>query len=743
MGQPYPYLNPNLPVEARVEDLLQRMTLEEKVGQMCQYVLPKDVALPVESAKADIDDASVHYTREERNAIPGLIKAGLIGSILSETDPERLNAMQQAASSSRLGIPLLFGIDAIHGNALRWGGTIYPAPIGLAATWDTTLVERIAEAVGEELRANNLHWTFSPNLDVARDGRWGRFGETFGEDVYLVSEMGKAMIRGYQGDLSDPEKHVLACAKHYIAGGEPDNGLNFCAMDLSERGLREVFLPPFAEAVKAGVATFMAAHNEINGVPCHANRYLLTELLREELGFAGFLVSDWTDVHRLYTLHRVARSIKEADYLTVDAGMDMHMHGPGFLEPVVELVREGTLPESRIDESVRRILTTKFKLGLFEHRYVDTTRAKEVQASPAYQTLALEAARKSITLLKNEGDLLPLPAAGGAIFVTGPNANNLSLMGDWAFDQPAGHVVTVLDGIREQAGAREVRFYDCGDLLAIGDDQIRAAAEQAQGAAVAVLVVGENPLRYSPTKTEGENVDRSDLDLPGRQLELIQAVAAVGVPVVVVLVNGRPLSIPWIAENVQAVLEAYHPGMEGGRAVAEVLFGKVNPSGRLPFTMPRTVGQLRAVYNHRPADYFRHYRLTPNEPQYPFGFGLSYTSFVYSDLHLPEQVSLAALNAGEHVPVEVTVTNTGSCEGDDVVLVYLHDEYSSVTTPVRNLKAFRRVLLQPGESQTLRFELQPDQLALYNVKMERVIEPGAFEVFVGNLYGKFEVVDGS
>jgi beta-glucosidase len=718
---------------------MSRMTLEEKVGQMCQYLLPRDDPLTglrggdQAVSGDDVDDSSARYSAESRRSIPGLIERGLIGSILSESDPQRLNAAQRLTERSRLGIPMIYGIDAIHGNAMHPGATVFPAPIGLAATWDPELAERVARVTAGEMRALNLHWTFSPNVDVVRDGRWGRVGETFGEDPYLVAQMGMAMIRGYQGDLSDPQAHVLACAKHYVAGGEPPNGLNFAAMDVSERGLRETYLPPFEAAVKAGVGTVMAAHNEVNGVPCHANRYLLTDVLRDELGFGGFIVSDFTDVHRLYTLHRVATSIQDADRLAVEAGIDMHMHGPGFLEPVCALVRKGMLDEARIDDAVYKILAAKFKLGLFEHRYAD---AAQRLATEEHQALALEAARKSIVLLQNDDDLLPLLPGLRSVFITGPSADAQTLLGDWTVEQPAEHIVTVLDGIRAQvAPGTTVRHYDCGDALSIGDRQIRAAREEAAGASVAIVVVGENPLRYLDSKTEGENVPRADLDLPGRQLELVQAVAASGTPTVVVLVNGRPQSVPWIAEHIPAVIEAFHPGMLGGQAIAEVLFGIVNPGGRLPYTVPRTVGQLRAVYNHRPGDYFRQYRFTPNEPLYPFGHGLSYTTIEYGAPLVPEGVRL-----GEDVPVQVTLSNTGKRAGDEVVIVYLNDVYSSVTTPVMQVAAFKRVHLEPGETRSLTFTIQADQLALYDVEMHRVIEPGIFEVLVRDQVASFEVM---
>jgi beta-glucosidase len=721
---------------------MSRMTLEEKVGQMCQYLLPRADILPEERSMTpsdptgDLDDSTMHYNEASTGAIPSLIERGLIGSILSESDPERLNAAQRLASSSRLGIPMILGIDAIHGNAMHSGSTVFPAPIGLAATWDIDLVERIARATAREMRALNLHWTFSPNVDVCRDGRWGRVGETFGADPYLAAQMGVAMVRGYQGDRSDPRAHVLACAKHYIAGGEPPNGLNFAAMDMSERALRETFLPPFAAVVEAGVGSVMAAHNEVNGVPCHGNHYLLTEVLKDELGFEGFVVSDWTDVPRLYTLHKVATSLKDADRQTVQAGLDMHMHGPGFLEPVCELVREGLLDEARIDDAVYKILTAKFQLGLFEHRTIDLAAVAECLATEAHRSLALEAARKSVVLLKNEGDLLPLRPDLGAIFCTGPSAHAQTLLGDWAVEQPAENVTTVLDGLRALVvPGTQVRYYDCGDALSIADRQIAEARTQAVGADVAVVVVGENPSRYVESKTEGENVPRTDLDLPGRQRELVQAVVDSGTPTVVILVNGRPQSVPWIAEHVPAVLEVFHPGMMGGQAVAETLFGVVNPGGRLPYTVPRNVGQLRTVYNHRPADYFRQYRLTPNEPLFLFGYGLSYTTFAYRDLDVPQGV-----HVGDDVPVRVTVANVGQRAGDEVVILYLNDVYSSVTTPVKEVVAFRRVHLAPGEARTIAFTIKADQLALYDVHMNVVIEPGTFEIYVGDQVTSFEVV---
>jgi beta-glucosidase len=745
-----PYLDPGLPVQDRVKDLLERMTLEEKVGQMCQYLLPDLPLIPqagptpepasgedtaATMVGGDTDDSTMHYTEASQQTVPSLIAQGLIGSILSETDPERLNEAQALAEQSRLGIPLLLGIDAIHGNAMHRGATVFPAPIGLAATWDTDLVTRVAKATAREMHACNLHWTFSPNVDVLRDGRWGRSGETFGEDPYLVGRMGVAMVRGYQ-DEESPEHYVMACAKHYIAGGEPPNGLNFAAMDLSERGLREVFLPPFADAVAAGVDTVMAAHNEVNGVPCHGNHYLLTEVLRDELGFDGFIVSDWTDVARLFTLHHVATSIQDADRMAVEAGIDMHMHGPGFLEPIVELVEAGELGEERIDAAVARILEAKFRLGLFENRYVDPDATLDILGAAAHRELALESARESVVLLTNVDGVLPLNKELTRIFVTGPNADNQTILGDWSVAQPDEEVVTILQGIRNLVrDGTVVDYLDCGTILEIDDDAIESSGDRARVAEIAIVVAGENPLRYTPDKTEGENVARTDLGLAGRQRELIETVVASGTPTIVVLVNGRPLSVTWVAEHAAALVEAFHPGTLGGQAVAEVLFGETNPSGRLPYTVPRSVGQLRAVYNHRPGDYFRQYQLTPNAPLFPFGHGLSYTTFDYETITVPKTVK-----AGEDVTIEVTVSNTGKRAGDDVVIGYLHDDFAGVTRPVKEVVAFKRIHLEAGESRTVTLTIKADQLALYDVEMSRVVEPGDFTLYIGSETAHFTVV---
>lgn len=732
------YENPALTLEQRVEDLLGRMTLEEKVGQMCQYVSPERLR---EAAKRRPsgpvkDDMTPEVKGTNLDKIDQMVREGRIGSFLTVTTPEEANRLQSLAAESRLRIPLLLGIDAINGNALVAGTTVFPTPINLASTFDPELVERVARATAVEVRAHGSQWTFSPNVDVARDARWGRVGETFGEDPLLVGILGAAMVRGYQGSPALGPTSIMACIKHMIAGSQPINGLNYAAADVSERTMREIFLPPYEACIRAGAATAMAAHNELGGIPCHANQWLIEDVFRREKGFAGFVVSDWTDVERLVSVHHVAVDMEEAVYQAVTAGLDMHMHGPGFFEPLVRLVRAGRIAESRVDESVRRILRAKFALGLFEDHGTRAGQAAEVTFTEAHRQLALEAARKSIVLLKNTGSVLPLGPTSRRILVTGPLADSPSIMGWWAGRQPRQNYITIAQGLKQAAPAGvEVSWFDGGDSVrSMPDAAISGAVRAAQDADVVVAVVGEKTVRYDPDKTSGENVDRSDLELVGRQLELVQALAATGRPVIVVLSNSRPLASPWIFEHVPAVVEAWEPGCMGGQAVAEVLFGTVNPSGRLPISFPRSAGHIQTIYNHKPADGWHTYALEQSAPAFPFGAGLSYTTFTYSNLKVAP-----IIHPGEPVIVSVDVANTGSRTGDEVVLLYMRDLVSSVTTPVKALKAFRRVTLAPTERRTVAFEVAFDQLALLDRRLRAVVEPGEFSVMVGGLNQTFRV----
>lgn len=728
------YLDPKAKIEERVDDLLSRMTLKEKVAQMCQYVgfqhMREAEARRMNSQQLKNSDAWAFYPGLTVKNIEDMVSRGEIGSFLHVLSPEEANKLQHLALKSRLKIPLLMGIDALHGNGMIPGSTVYPSPIGLSCTWDTMLVGKTAAQTALEMRSTGFHWAFSPNLDVARDARWGRVGETFGEDTYLVTAMGVAVIKGLQGENLVGDKRVIACAKHLVAGSEPINGLNVAPSDLSERTLRDVYYPPFKASVAAGVYTVMPAHNEINGIACHANRYLMTDLLRKEWGFNGFYVSDFKDIERLAEVHRVAVDQREAVYKSLLAGMDMHMHGPQFMEPILEMIAGDKLTEGRIDESVRRILEAKFRLGLFENPFVDEKKISEKLFTKEHQQTALEAARKSIVLLKNSEEILPLKSIGKRILVTGPNANNQAMLGDWSALQPIDNVVTVLQGVRKVAGKdAEVNFFDTGDAIPeLSRDIIRSAVEAARNNDVIIAVIGENALRCeSVNRNSGENIDRDDIDPAGLQNELVEELCKTGKPVIVVLINGRPLSITQIQKQVAAIIEAWEPGSLGGQAVAEILFGKVNPSGKLSISFPRSVGQIPVFYNHKPSQYVRKYLRTSSEPLYTFGDGLSYTSYSYSTPVLDKSY----IGSNEMVTVTVEVTNTGVREGEEIVQMYLRYPVSDVTRAVKELRGFRTISLKAGEKKLVSFVLTPKELSSYDAKMNFKVDTGEFIIMVG------------
>ncbi len=570
------------------------------------------------------NDSQGFYKGLFSDDVAEMTRRGEIGSFLHVLTAVESNLLQELAAQSRLKIPLLIGIDAIHGNALVSGATVYPSPITLASTWNDSFLEVIGTQTAKEMRATGSHWTFTPNIDVLRDPRWGRAGETFGEDHFLVGNLGAAMIRGLQQEDFTGTDKVIACAKHMIAGGEPINGLNAAPMDVSLRTLREVHLKPYKKAIDAGVYSIMAAHNELNGIPCHMNSWLMTDLFRNKWNFEGFFVSDWMDIERIDDLHNVASDLKEASLFAVRAGMDMHMHGPKFPEAIVALVEEGVLPLERVNEACKKILTAKFKLGLFENRSVDLNTIKDKVFTSEHQKVALEAAQKGIVLLKNQG-LLPLKKTTSKkrILVTGPNANNQTILGDWHSAQPRENVITILEGLKKVGNQKgyEVDFFDSGEnIRKINDNSILKAAQMASDFDYVVVVVGDNAMRYRwKDKTAGENMGRAALDLPGKQLALVKAVKSTGTPVITVLVNHRPISEPWLHDQIPAILEAWGPGSFGGQAVAEIIFGDVNPSGKLPLTVARNVGQLRMIYNHKPSAYFHKYALNKSTPLYPFG----------------------------------------------------------------------------------------------------------------------------
>ncbi len=722
------YTDASAPVDDRVADLMSKMTLEEKIGQMSQYVAPFHIE---ESKKRIKGEELIHndqwglYPGMSSDSLRQLVKTGEIGSFLHVKDAKEANELQKLAQESRLKIPLLIGIDAIHGHAMIEGSTVYPTQLGLSSTWDNELIKEVAEATAAEVRATGMHWTFSPNVDVARDPRWGRVGETFGEDPYMVTKMGLAFTEGYQGDYGDEK--VLACAKHFIAGSEPYNGTNASPMDMSMRQLREIWLPPYKAQSAAGVYTFMAAHNELNGIPCHSNKMLLTDILRDEWGYEGFVVSDWMDIERIDKLHHAAADAKEAIKLSVNSGMDMHMHGPEFLHPLAELVREGKVDESKIDAACRKILKAKFMLGLFENPFVEEEAVQEKLFTKSNQQLALEAARKSIVLLKNDG-LLPFTNQK-KILVTGPNAHNHRVMGDWALPQPESNITTVYEGFEQVFADAQIDFVNCGESLRNPDQKaLESAIAKAKGYDAIIVAVGSNSLRYEKhEKNCGENVGRSTINLMGNQLELIKRLYKINKNIVVVMINGRPLSEPWVKNNIPAIIEAWEPGAFGGQAIAEIVKGDVNPSGKLTVTFPYHVGQVPMVYNHKPSVFFHKYVDSPSKPLWHFGYGMSYTTFQYGDL----SVDVTEKEGNVTVQAAVMVTNTGDVAGDEIVQLYIRDEVSSATRPVKELKRYQRVSLSSGESKMIVFTLGAEDLAFYDIDMKYGVEAGTFKIMVG------------
>ena len=717
-----------LPAGERAALLLKEMTLEEKIGQMCQYVGPCYVPPDQGSPYKNIDASDENLGNPE---LAQRIRDGKVGAFLHVLTGEEAHQLQMLASESRLGIPLLMGIDAIHGNGLRAGCTVYPGNIGLASTFRPELMEKIGAETAEEMRQTGMHWTFAPNLDVARDPRWGRMGECFGEDPWLVSEMGKYAILGLQGrDGQFADGKVLACAKHLIGGGEPAGGLNAAPMDMSERKMREVYLPPFQAAVEAGVATVMTAHNELNGVPCHANPWLVQDILRKELGFNGFVVSDWMDIERLHSMHHLVPDVDEAFLLSVESGIDMHMQGDRYFETVLQGVRNGRIPEKRIDEAAGKILTAKFALGLFEDPIPPLPAERGFPADAAHRQTSLEAARESIVLLKNDG-ILPL-GAYSRIFLCGPNADSQTQLGDWVVPQEEEDVITVFEGLREAfPQARIDTLFFGGRVTGVDDAGLAKAASLARTAELNILVLGDNSQRYSSFgRTCGENCDRDNIALPGRQQELLEAVAASGRPTVLLLMSGRALGVEWAAGSkaVNAIVNTWEPGQMGGQAIAEILTGAVNPSGKLPVTIPRNAGQIQCVYNHKHSQYSRHFALAEQGPLYPFGFGLSYTRFEYGKPQLEKSV----IGAGESVRLSITLTNAGFRDGAETVQLYIRDEYGSVTRPVKELKAVQKPFLKAGESTTLTFEITPAMLACWGAGQKWEVEPGDFTVMLGS-----------
>ncbi|HEX6132912.1 MAG TPA: glycoside hydrolase family 3 N-terminal domain-containing protein [Longimicrobiales bacterium] len=697
--------------EQFVDSILRLMTLEEKLGQLTQRAGRWGDTGP------RVDEGGAAE-----------IRAGGVGSFLGVYGAEYTRELQRIATEeSRLRIPLLFAHDVIHGFR-----TIFPVPLAEASSWNPALVEQAARVGAIEATAHGLHWTFAPMVDIARDPRWGRIVEGSGEDPYLGSVMAAARVRGFQGAELTAPNTMLATAKHFVAYGAAEGGRDYNIADVPERTLREVYLPPFRAAVDAGARSIMAAFNEVAGVPMHAHRPLMRDLLRDEWGFDGILVSDWTGILELIP-HGVAADSAHAGRIALDAGVDVDMVSGIYVRHLPQAVRSGTASEAQIDDAVRRVLRAKLDLGLFDdaYRYSDPERERTLTLAPEHIALARGMARESIVLLKNEGGTLPLRRDVRTIAVIGALADSArATLGGWAAAGREEDAVTVLDGIRVAAGTDTRVLYARGaDVMSEDTSGFAAAVAAARQADVVVLVLGEHH------DMSAEAFNRAWLDLPGVQLALAQRVHAVGRPVIAVLMNGRPLSIPWLDANVPAILETWFLGVQTGNAVADVLFGDYNPSGKLPVTFPRTVGQVPIYYAHkrtgRPPDpgnrYTSKYLDVDWTPLYPFGHGLSYTTFAYGEPRLDR----ATIAPGDTITVSVTVTNTGSRAGEEVVQLYIRDDVASVTRPVMELRGFDKVRLAPGEARTVAFRLGPDDLSFHGPDMRRIVEPGTFTVFVG------------
>ena len=729
------YKDASLPIENRVADLLPRMTLEEKVFQLTGGW----------DGQVDVVAPTGTFTNEKARKT----LAAEWGTELKFTPRDaailRNGVQRYLKEKSRLGIPAMFLGEGLHGY-MEYGSTSFPQALGLASTWDPALVKRVFTAVGEEAGSRGAGQVFSPVLDLARDPRWGRTEETYGEDPYLVGRMGVAAIEGLQGDqFMISRHHVLATAKHFAVHGQPEGGTNTAPGNLSERVIRESFLVPFEAAVKeAHVGSVMASYNEIDGVPNHINHWLLDRVLRQEWGFQGYLTSDGDGLQMLIGTHHVAYNKEDAARQGLAAGVDYDLSDGSVYKTLVDQVKQGTVPESQVDLAVARVLTAKFRLGLFDDPYVDPDFAEKTNNSAEHKKLAVEAAREVLVLLKNDKNLLPLDATKlKTIAVIGPNAADVHLGG---YSRDPGYGVSVLDGIRARVGDKVKVLYAEGckittapqgfrgwwaNDVALVDPKtqtasIQVAVDTAKKADVAILVVGENESTNREAWAENHLGDRDSLDLLGAQNDLVKAVVETGKPVVVLLLNGRPLSINYIAEKVPAILEGFYLGEEGGTGAADVIFGDANPGGKLPITFPHTVGALPDYYNHKPSAN-RSYEFSTRQPLYAFGYGLSYTTFKFDNLKVEPQQIMTAGTA----KVSVDVINTGTREGDEVAQLYVHQRVASVTQPVMQLKGFERITLKPGEKRTVTFAVTPEMLSILNVDMHRVVEPGVFDLMVG------------
>jgi beta-glucosidase len=726
-------------IRTRVDELVADMTLEEKAGQLTQYFYfgslrdedagPNEELLPSQQAAA----------------VEAALARGQVGSLLFVTDPGEINRLQRlVVDGNRHRIPALFGFDVVHG--LR---TILPVPIAMAASWDPETIERGQTVAAREARAAGLHWTFAPMVDIARDPRWGRIIEGAGEDPFLGAAIATAQVRGFQGSHLGSADHVIAGPKHFAGYGAALGGRDYDEVNLSDYELWNVYFPPFRAALAAGAGNVMSAYMDLNGVPATGNRWLFHDVLRGTFGFEGFVVSDANAVRNLLT-HGFAADLTDAGARAVNTGVDVEMAiaDPAYVH-LPEAVKRGVVDVETLDASVRRVLEAKLRLGLVDDAFIDEDHARAVLSDPAHREVARVAAERSAVLLRNENSLLPLDPAHGSIAVIGPLADSRrDILGPWSFDYDLAETVTILDGIRTRAGAAADVSYAAGirpvqrptpsifdvhgnnrpeDPQNFDDDaEFQRAIDVARDADVAVVVVGEWQ------NMVGEQASRSTLELPGRQLELLQAVAQTDTPVVLLVMNGRPLDLQWAAENVPAVLEIWYPGTQGGAAVAALLFGDVSPGGKLPFTWPRDVGQIPMIYSHtlshEPRNQALRYWNSPSTPLFHFGYGLAYTSFGYRDLAVDQDV----IAPGGAVTISAVVSNLGNREADEVVQLYIHQRHGSASRPVRELKGFQRVTLAAGASLTVRFTLGPSELQYWSAAArEWVLDASTFDVWVG------------
>ncbi len=713
-----------------IKDLMHKMTLEEKIGQMNLVSIGFDVTGPRVSEQV-----------EEK------IQQGLVGGVFNTYTTVAIRKLQEMAiNDTRLGIPLMFGFDVVHGHR-----TIFPIPLGLAASWDMAAIERSARIAAEEASAEGLNWTFSPIVDIARDPRWGRICEGSGEDTWLGARIAEAMVKGYQGDELSANNTLMACVKHFALYGAPVAGRDYNTVDMSMRQMMDAYLPPYKAAVDAGAGSVMTSFNDINGIPASINKWLLTELLRNQWGFKGFVVTDYTALEELIPFG-VAKDRPEAARLAIKAGLDLDMVSEIYLENLGMLVEKGVINEGLVDNACRRILEAKYKLGLFEdpYRYVNNQHTEEIVLKQEFREEARKIARKCMVLLKNENGILPLKKEG-SIALIGPLARSQNdVLGNWRGGGNYEFAVSVEEGITNIAGNNvsinyakganitndTILMYKLnthGGMLDFHSPQtlLNEALQVARKSDVIVAVVGESQ------GMSGEAASRSEIGIPEPQLNLLKALKKTGKPIVIVLMNGRPLTLEWENENADAILETWFAGTEAGNAIADVLFGDFNPSGKLTVTFPRKVGQVPIYYNYKnvgrpyggdPFDKFKtQYLDVPNDPMYPFGFGLSYTSFYFSDLELSDN----QLTESGSLQISLRITNTGKYNGEEVVQLYTQDLVGSVTRPVKELKGFQKISLGPGESQTVTFTLTEADLRFYNIDMKYTTEPGDFKVMIG------------